>query len=90
MKFSVITCKISSLRLFLWALLGFLVSLIFVLFESITGHPFSSFSAESCIKLFCGGKWFPSLFLLPIASLGTVQLCSDRLLGVFSHLFSFP
>jgi hypothetical protein len=29
-----------------------------------------------CIKLFFKGKWFPSLFLLPIVPLGTVQLCS--------------
>jgi hypothetical protein len=23
-----------------------------------------------------GGEWFPSLFLLPISPIGTVQLCS--------------
>jgi hypothetical protein len=77
MKFSVITCRISSLRLFLWALLGSLVSFIlFCLLESGTGYPFSSFPPESCIKLFWGREWFPSLFHLPITPLGTVQLCS--------------
>jgi hypothetical protein len=76
MKFSVITFKISSLRMFLWALLGSLASFIFVLLESGTGYPFYSFPSESCINLFFGGEWFPSLFHLPIAPLGTVQLCS--------------
>jgi hypothetical protein len=61
----------------LWVfLLGSLVSFIFVLLESGTGYPFSSFLSESYIKLFWGREWFPSLFLIPIAPLGTVQLCS--------------
>jgi hypothetical protein len=48
----------------------------FVLLESITGYSFSLFPSESCIKLFSGGECFLSLFHLPTASLGTVQLCS--------------
>jgi hypothetical protein len=36
---------------FLWALLGSLALLIFVLLESRTGYPFSSFPSESFIKL---------------------------------------
>jgi hypothetical protein len=76
MKFSVITCRISSLRMFLWALLGSLALFIFVLVEFRTGYPFCSFPSESSIKLFLGGEWFPSLFHLTIAALGTVQLCS--------------
>jgi hypothetical protein len=73
MKFSVITCRISSLKCVLVALLGSLVSFIFVLLESETGYLFSSFPCESCIKLFFEGEWFPSLFHLPVAPLGTVQ-----------------
>jgi hypothetical protein len=69
MKFSVITCRISSLRLFFWALLGSLASFIFVLLESGTGYPFSSFPYESCMKLFFGKEWFPSLFLIPLLHL---------------------
>jgi hypothetical protein len=76
MKFSVITCKISAFSLFLWTLLGSLVSFIFVWLESRTGYPFSSFPSESCIKLFSGIECFPSLFLLSIASLGAMLLCS--------------
>jgi hypothetical protein len=75
MNFSVICSKISSLRVFWWASLGSLVSSIIVLLGSGTSYPFSSFPTESCIELFFWGEWFPSL-LLPIASLGAVQLCS--------------
>jgi hypothetical protein len=35
-------------------ILGSLVSFIFVLLESGTGYPFSSFPFDSCIKLFFG------------------------------------
>jgi hypothetical protein len=76
MKFAVITCRISSLMMLLRASLGSLASFIFVLFESGTGYPFSSYPSESCIKLFLGGEWFLSFFHLPIAPLGAVQLCS--------------
>jgi hypothetical protein len=69
LKFSVITYRISSLRLFLWASLGSLAQFIFVLLKSVTGYPFSSFPSESCINLFLGGECFPSLFHLPIAPL---------------------
>jgi hypothetical protein len=71
MKFSVITCRISSLRLFLWASLGFLASFI-ILLESRIWYPCSSFPFDSCIKLFLGRQWFPSLFHLPFTLLGTV------------------
>jgi hypothetical protein len=81
-KFSVITCRIYSLRVFLWASLGSL-SFIFVLLESGIGYPFSSFPSESCIKLFWGVDWFPSHLLHPI-----VPLVLDRLVCCFSHLFS--
>jgi hypothetical protein len=37
-----------------------------------------------------GGEWFPSLFLLPISLFITVNYVLDRLVGGFSHLFSFP
>jgi hypothetical protein len=74
--FSVITLRISSLRMFSWAALSSLVSFIFVLLESGTGYPFSSFPSESYIKLFWGREWFPSLFHPPITPLGTLQLCS--------------
>jgi hypothetical protein len=57
-------------------ILGILGSPIFVLLETGTGYTFSSFPSESYIKLFLVGEWFSSLFLLPIASLDTVQLCS--------------
>jgi hypothetical protein len=90
MKFSVITCRISPWRMFLCASLGSLASFIFVLLESGTRYPFSLFLSESCFKLFYVGEWFPSLFFLPIIPLGTLQLCFGRLVGGFSHLFSFP
>jgi hypothetical protein len=70
MKFWVITCRLSSLEVFLWPSLGFLASFIFVLLESGTGYPFSSFPSESCIKLFFGRELFQSFFCLPIAPLG--------------------
>jgi hypothetical protein len=73
MKFSLISCKISSsgcscglhwvpcdsLPLFCW---------------SGTGYPFSSFPSESCTNLFLGGEWFPSLFHLLIIALGAVSV----------------
>jgi hypothetical protein len=60
----------------LWALLSSLALFFFVLLESGIGYLFSSFPSESYIKLFFEGEWFPSLFLLLITPLGTVQLCS--------------
>jgi hypothetical protein len=71
MKFSVITCRISSLRLFLWASLGSFALFIFILLESGAGGLFSSFPYESCIKLFWGGRMVSIPFCLPIAPLGT-------------------
>jgi hypothetical protein len=76
MKFSVSACRITSLRVFFWTLLGSLASFILVLLESTTGYPFSSFPYESYIKLFWGGEWFLFLFHLPITPLGTELLCS--------------
>jgi hypothetical protein len=58
------------------AITGFLGVMYIVLLESMTEYQFSLFPSESCIKLFLGGEWFPSLFLLPITLLATVQLCS--------------
>jgi hypothetical protein len=74
MKFSVIPCRISSLRLLLWASLGSLALFIFVLLESGSGYLFSSFLSESCTNLFWEGEWFPSLFHLPIFPLGTISV----------------
>jgi hypothetical protein len=89
-KFSVITCRISSLRLFLWASLGSLASFIFVLLESRTGYPFPSFPYESCIKLCLGEEWFPSFFIFPSFHLVLCNYVLDGLAGGFSHLVSFP
>jgi hypothetical protein len=75
MNLSMISCKISSLRLFLWTSLGYLVTFIIVLLGSGWGYPFSSFPTESSIELFFWGESFPS-FLLWIVPLGSVQLCS--------------
>jgi hypothetical protein len=36
------------------------------------------------------GKWFPSLFPLPITPLVLCNYVLDRLVGGFSHLVSFP
>jgi hypothetical protein len=74
----------------LWASLGSLLSFISILLESGTGYPFSSILSESFIKLFWGGEWFPFLFHLPIIPHGTINYVPDRLVGGFSHLFSFP
>jgi hypothetical protein len=76
MKFSVISCKISSLWVLLWALLGSLVSFIIVLLESGARYPFYSLPSKSGIELFFGGEWFSSILLLPITSLGVLLLCS--------------
>jgi hypothetical protein len=37
-------------------------------------YLFSSFPFESCVNLFLGGEWFPSLFHLPFAPLGAVYV----------------
>jgi hypothetical protein len=42
--------------------------------KSGCGDPFPSFPSESCTNLFFGGKWFPSLFHLPIIPLGAVSV----------------
>jgi hypothetical protein len=82
MKFSVITCRISSLRMFLWTSLGPLVSFIFVLLESRTRYQFSSFPSESCIKLFWWGEngFHPFFFFLSLY-LVLCQYVLDRLVG---------
>jgi hypothetical protein len=90
MKFSVITCRISSLRVFLWASLGSLASFFFVLLGSGIGYLFSSFPSESCIKLFFGGEWFSFLFVFPSLHLVLCNYVLNRVIGGFSHLFSFP
>jgi hypothetical protein len=56
MKLSLITCRISSFRVFLWASLGSLVWFIFVLLEYESGYLFSLFRSKSCSTLFFGGK----------------------------------
>jgi hypothetical protein len=68
---------------------GFLTVIYLCFVGSGTGSQFSSFRSESYIKLFFCGECFPLLLFLPIAPLGTVQLCSCRLVGGFNHLFSF-
>jgi hypothetical protein len=90
MKSSVITCRISYLRVFLLALLLSLMLFIFVLLESGTGYPFSSFPSEFCIKLFCGENGFHPFFVFPSLHLVLCNSVLDRLVGGFSHLFSFP
>jgi hypothetical protein len=47
---------------------------VFVLLESGTRYPFSSFPSEFCTNLFLGGEWFPSLFHLPIIPLGALSV----------------
>jgi hypothetical protein len=37
-----------------------------------------------------GREWFPSLFRLPMLHLVLCNYVLDRLVGGFSHLFSFP
>jgi hypothetical protein len=69
MKFSVISYRISSFRLFLWVSLVSLGQSVFVLLESGTGYPFSSFPSSSCTNLFLVGEWFPPLFHLSITPL---------------------
>jgi hypothetical protein len=73
MKFSVISCRISFFRVFLWTFLGSLAYFIFVLWKFGSGYVFSSFLSESCTNIFLWGEWFPSLFCLPIFPLGTVS-----------------
>jgi hypothetical protein len=82
MKFSLISCRISSLRMFLWALLSSLVLFIFVLLESGTGYLFSSFPSESCIKLFWGENCFHSFFVFLLLHLVLCNYVPDRLLVV--------
>jgi hypothetical protein len=89
MKFSVITCRISSLRVFLWTSLGSLASFIFVLLESGIGYPFSSFPFESYIKLFWG-EMVSIPFSYSHCSCWYCVTALDRLVGGFSHMFSFP
>jgi hypothetical protein len=52
MEFSVISCKMSYLRVFLWASLGSLVSFVFVLLGSGTWCPFYSFSLNYVLNYF--------------------------------------
>jgi hypothetical protein len=72
MKFSVITCRISSFLVFLWVSLGPWYSLSLFYWSLELGICFFSFPSESCVKLFWGGDWFPFIFHLPITPLGTV------------------
>jgi cytosine/uracil/thiamine/allantoin permease len=65
MKFSLITCRISSFRVLLWSLLGSLVQFIFVLLESGSGYPFSSFCSKSCTSWFLGENGFHPFFFFP-------------------------
>jgi hypothetical protein len=55
MKFSMITCRSSSLRLFLWTLLGSLVSFIFVFWSPKLGICFLHFLLNPVLNYF-GGK----------------------------------
>jgi hypothetical protein len=70
----------------LWTLLGSWASNIFVLLDYGTWYPFSSFPFDCSIKFENG---FHPFFFFPVLHL---VLCNyvDRLLGGFSHLFSFP
>jgi hypothetical protein len=91
MKFSVIICKISSLSVYLWASLGYLVLFIFVLLGSGTGYLFSSFPFASCIKIiFFEESGFHHFFFFPLFHLVLCKYVLDRLVGGFSDLFSFP
>jgi hypothetical protein len=81
-------------------IIGFLgIIYLWVIFlESGTGYPFSSFPSESCINLFLGGgNGFHSFFFFPSFLLVSCNhscwyhvTILDRLVGGFSHLFSFP
>jgi hypothetical protein len=71
----VISCKISSLRLFLWTLVGSLVSFIIVLLGSGTGNQENGFHP---------------FFFFPSSHLELCNYVLDRLVGGFSHLFPFP
>jgi hypothetical protein len=72
----------------LWAFLGSSVSYIIVLWESSTGYPFSLLPSEFwIIIIFFEESGFHPFFLL------LYLLCNyvlDRVVGCFSHLFSFP
>jgi hypothetical protein len=84
MEFSVITCRMSYLRVFLWTSLGCLVSFIFVLLESGIGYPFSSFPLNPVLNYFWGG-----LVSFPFSSFHHSCYCVivlDRLLCGFSFL----
>jgi hypothetical protein len=78
-KFSLISCRISSFRVFLWASLGSLSWFIFVSLESGSGILFSSFPSGSCTNLLLGENGFhlfsvfPSFHLLLLLSLYCVQ-----------------
>jgi hypothetical protein len=65
MKFSVITYRIASLRVFLWAMLGSFASFIFVLLESGTGYLFSSFSSGPVLSYSEGENGFHTFFIFP-------------------------
>jgi hypothetical protein len=90
MKVSVISCWISSFRLFLWALLGSLALFVFVLLESGTGYLFSSFPSNLVLNYFGGDNGFHPFFFFPMLDLVLCNYVFDKLLVGFSHLFSFP
>jgi hypothetical protein len=82
MKFSVITCRISSLRKFLWASLDSLVSFIFVLLVSGIGYPFLYFSLNPVLNYFWGKNSFYPFFTFPSLHLLLCNYVLDRLLVV--------
>jgi hypothetical protein len=80
---------ISSLTVFLWALLGSLLPFITVLLGSGTAYLFSLFTSESCIKLFFKESGFHPFFFFPSLHLVLCKYVLDKLVGGFSCLFSF-
>jgi hypothetical protein len=77
MNFSVISCKISSLRVFFFVGVTGLLSNTYSCF--VGGHKvgihFLHFT-KSHFELCFWGELFPSLILLPIIPFGAVHLCS--------------
>jgi hypothetical protein len=73
-KISLITCRISSFRKFLWASLGLCHSLFSFCWSLDLGICFLHFPLVPVLICYWGGKWFPSFFHLLIFALATVTV----------------
>jgi hypothetical protein len=91
MIFFVITCKISSLRVLLWAFLGSLVSFTFVFWELETvGIHFLHLALNPVLNYFIEDSHFHPFFFFSLLYLVLCNYVLDKLVCGFSQLFFFP